>query len=1361
MWFVARIVAEPSVSSLSADPLVERLGAYVPGWVRGRILAGQALADAGEFTPFQASVLMADISGFTAFAERARARADRGAEQVQEVLNACFGRVADLVEACGGDVLAFPGDAVLGLWSADGLTLREATAGAAACAAAIVREVDGSKGLDDFTLRLKVAVGAGTVWRSLVGGVDGQWQALVGGPALAQLEAALHRARPGEARASPSAAALLDLPANGPIPPSVPRPIEDLRCVHELPETAEALLRRLIPRTVQARIRAGQHDWLAEFRRVSVMFVRLTQLADPLTTPQHLQAVTRALQTAVFGYGGLVVQFVVDEKGPVLLAAWGVSHHAHEDDASRALSAGIAIEAALYELDARGAIGVATGRVWTGRRGGPTRSEFAMIGDVVNLAARLMQASESTTLCDEATVRECGAARRFEQMGSIPLKGRPAAIAFHPLEIERPEASPAPRGVPELFGRELELRLIGEVLDRLRRDGVGGVVVVTGDAGVGKSHLIGKMLERARAFGLETDVIRGSAVGLGGAYADAREALLSWTGTAPASEAARLDGLRALLGPVDLERLAPLLADALGLPYEDNELTSGLGPKGRAEATLRAIVQAYRTARQDQPAVLVLEDAHWLNSSVWSLAVELGRQVERLLIVIASRPVIDGTGSELRDAPGACHIELDLLDEQATSQLVCQRLGVDAVPAEVVRLVHDRSDGHPFFAEELAYALRDRGLVELKRRECVLAGDLGTLALPDTVEDVVTSRIDLLGPAEQLTLKVAGVIGRRFELSTLAHLHPLGTPAAELARQLSSMARLQLLVGSDTPGEFEFKHAITQQVAYALLAYAQRRHLHSAAAYALERADDADRRAPYELLAYHYRHAEDRERAMHYLERAGDRACADFANAEVVRFFGELLDFDAAAPSGGSADARLRRAVWHRKKGEAHSNLGQLDNSVPELCSALGALGRRPPSGNLRWGIRAAGQLSLQGLRAAVPLSWAKHRTAQRDFELARCHSLLGANFYVLDRAVPFIGALLSAAGAADSLGPTRERALAYADLGNVAGIIPLHAFARRCTRIALETATTLREPRILARVYTRTAIYLGCAGMWRVQELSEAMAIATRIGDNHLWEEAASVRLAHHYYRGELAQVATLAAELTERAAATGAVLHLLWGQLGSAMAALHAGDSAGAVAGARAALACLDSSGALDRDSAIRAHGTLAAGFYRQGHMGPAFASAARAVTLVERFGRAGYSFFPAAAAVADMYLHARESGVAEPASADGRDPLLVLLKLLAAFARRFPVAQARTAVLRGRLYLLQGNAAAAAREIERGRTAAERYSMQLDIGMACMERARIEGAQAERRQSLQRAVTLFRQVGAGDELARAERVRLDPGG
>ncbi|NIP22443.1 MAG: hypothetical protein GWO38_01175, partial [Phycisphaerae bacterium] len=249
------------------------------------------------------------------------------------------------------------------------------------------------------------------------------------------------------------------------------------------------------------------------------------------------------------------------------------------------------------------------------------------------------------------------------------------------------------------------------------------------------------------------------------------------------------------------------------------------------------------------------------------------------------------------------------------------RLGVKSLPPIVSKLIQIKAEGHPFFSEELAYALRDAGMIRLEDGECVLVTEEKDLALfdfPETIQGVITSRIDRLSPQQTLTLKVASVIGRVFAFKILQDVHPIPDDRSHLMEYLNNLDRLDI-TPLETPEpdlSYIFKHIITQEVAYNLMSFAQRRQLHQSVAQWYEKSygknggqlfdikdsrsitlknslNQRDSLAPYySLLAYHWSKAQDDERAMQYFGRAGEDALRQFANQEAVDFFREALALD-------------------------------------------------------------------------------------------------------------------------------------------------------------------------------------------------------------------------------------------------------------------------------------------------------------------------------------------------------------------------------------------------------------------------------------------------------------------------------------
>jgi predicted ATPase len=229
--------------------------------------------------------------------------------------------------------------------------------------------------------------------------------------------------------------------------------------------------------------------------------------------------------------------------------------------------------------------------------------------------------------------------------------------------------------------------------------------------------------------------------------------------------------------------------------------------------------------------------------------------------------------------------------------LVCQRLGVAAVPEAVASFIQGKAEGSPLFSEELAYALRDAGLIRLAGGRCQLApgvGDLSGVHLPDTVHGVITSRIDRLSPSQELTLKVASVIGQVFALRVLRDVHPLQEAAAVLLDDLEALAAANL-TALDTPQPdlaYLFKHIITQEAAYDLMLVSQRRQLHRSVAEWYERTHAGALTAHAPLLAHHWQAAAAPGKAISYLDQASTQALRTGAYQEAVRGFSRMLQLD-------------------------------------------------------------------------------------------------------------------------------------------------------------------------------------------------------------------------------------------------------------------------------------------------------------------------------------------------------------------------------------------------------------------------------------------------------------------------------------
>jgi class 3 adenylate cyclase len=389
-----------------------RLDAFVPAIVRRRLawLPAPVLEPAAE--RFEAALLLTDLSDFTSLAESFAQRGPRGAEDLKDVLNFFCGHIVELIEAHGGEVLKFAGDAALALWRVDGLACADATRAAAQCATAAQRAFEEQAAPHGVRLRLRSGIGFGDVWAATVGGVAGRWELLVSGDPLSQAVHAVSAAAAGEIALGAAAWGQLSPYARGrrvgqanvrldaltePLPP---------RASSAIAACPDEWLRPYVPRSVQTRLDAAHGEWIAEFRRVSSLFIKLDGLVDGASDAlDRLQRAVVTVQAAVYRYGGSINQLVVDDKGTVVVCGWGLAFHTYGDDPVRAVRAALEVRSRLQQGALNGSFGLASGTIFTGLLGNRRRCTFAMIGDVVNVAARLMEGGAPPRLAGHQTAR--------------------------------------------------------------------------------------------------------------------------------------------------------------------------------------------------------------------------------------------------------------------------------------------------------------------------------------------------------------------------------------------------------------------------------------------------------------------------------------------------------------------------------------------------------------------------------------------------------------------------------------------------------------------------------------------------------------------------------------------------------------------------------------------------------------------------------------------------------------------------------------------------------------------------------------------------------------------------------------------
>jgi class 3 adenylate cyclase/tetratricopeptide (TPR) repeat protein len=1344
----------------------DAIASCVPDLLVRRLLAEPGSAGSPHADRVPGALLLADISGFTAIAERLAQRGPAGAEALSRLLNGAFGRLLALTGAAGGDVLKFAGDALLVCWpvtSGDPVgALAAMTRRAAGCALAMQATLRDYASDEGIRLSLRVGIGAGEVVLLDVGGVRDRRELLVSGSAVPQTTGAATKAQPDQVLVAPGAWALLaDVCAGERVAGGVrlrwaPAPPAEEPPPPPPPTGLDALLMPYLPRALLGSLRAGHGEWLAELRRVTLAFVNLPGL-DHIATLDRAQRAMQALQTALYRYEGSVNKLSVDDKGTVLVAALGLPPLAHEDDPARAVKAARAMQAALSGLGERAAIGVTTGRVFCGVVGDQRRREYTMLGAVVNLAARLMQAAPGGILCDAATARAAGAAVTFDELPAVPVKGYADPVAvYRPRGVAKAAVGPARTApVGTLVGRTVERDQLTERLRLLVQassgaPGQASVMVIEGEAGIGKSRLVAELVAQARGADVQVLAGAGDAVERNTPYHAWREVFLRLPAVAAAGDLeARRRAVLDLLGPdPEARELVPLLNVVLPLEWPQSARTAELSPQGRADLTRRLLVR-------------LLEDGHWLDSASSALLLAVSRQSAPLLVVVATRPqeeqgaLVDDLGwagyRRLLQAPQTQRLVLDALPPRDVEALVCERLGVAAVPEAVASLIQAKAEGSPLFSEELAYALRDARLIRLVDGRCQLApgvGDLSSLHLPDTVHGVITGRIDRLTPAQQLTLKAASVIGRVFALRILRDVHPMQEAVATLLDDLVALqaANLTALDTLEPDLAYLFKHVITQEAAYDLMLMSQRRQLHRSVAEWYERTHAGALAAHAPLLAHHWQAAAVSDKAIGYLEQASTQALRTGAYQEAVRGFWRMLQLDDR-PRGPAArhaapDApTIRRARWEHQLGDAYLGLGQLGPAREHLHAALALLNRRMPASGRRLAVGLAWQVAQQVRNRLLP------RTPVAGSPEARAALLEAAEvygrLYVLDfyanQRAETIHEAVKGLNLAEAAGSEAAVARLTAVCGVSVGFLPLHRLARSYIQRALAAASEGADPVVRAWVLQFAALYGIGVGQWAqaTAHLEEAAEILRQFEDRRRLGEINVLRACVAYAQGDLGRTTALLEELRRYAGQSRDTQLQAWALLAQATSAVRSGDPD------QAALLLQGR-----RAPALEALLHLRQGDWQAACDAVQAALASARVAPIKCYWLDLYATTTEAAIA--LWHASHQRGPGEQATA--RAAAGQAMRSLRRYAHVFPIGQPRALLCQGLLAWVAGRPVGARKAWRRSLAAAERLGMRYDQLLAHQQLGR-HGDPRERLEHLNRARQLFTELGIGGELAGLE--------
>lgn len=1317
---------------------------------------------------FEGVSLTIDIAGFSNLADRLARLGPHGAEQLSVILNSYFGPMTEIAIDHGGDVIDFFGDGIIVLWHSKG-NVEDCLCLAIQCGLKLQEEM---RSINDDTgapLRQRVAISVGEVLHLMVGGTNRKWYSMFCGEAIIQSNRLYRHSEPGEVIVSSEAWKLVGNHCVGTVQRTgnvLIHYMAEFQCLPQIRTFSsypylESLLERYVPDVLTQRIRMRHEQWLEGFRSITTIFVNISHVNIEAKHLLHrTQSVVSCVEQEVNRYEGSFEQLVTDDKGVIALIAFGLPLLTHEDDQIRALLAVLATHSRLAAQGIPVSIGMTTGRLFYGDTGGNRRRHAAIIGSTINLASRLMEAANGRILCDQETKSAADQSFLFSAPTLLRVKGHSQSVwVYHPRKRIDKETH---RFGGSLIGRESEQKRLDNYISSAGNGSM--LVVVQGEAGIGKSRLLAYVIVQAANRNILSLVSNGSVVERATPYYPWRRILIQiLMGQNFCDENfMREELMRRVQKEERLVSWLPLLNDVLPLDIPDNGVIRQIKGAARAVCIHTLLGFLLKQLVAEQHVLLVFDDFHWFDEASASALDAIFETVPGLVVYSGCRPLDScsvPTVVNLVNSAAKHTLKLNSLSRDAAAMLISEKLACAIVPDELTEFVTARTGGHPFYTEELLMALRGAKLIRVIDGRCKLSPTFPSAALdtiPSSLHGVIVSRIEKLPSAAHLLLKVASVIGQEFSTHMLRDLYPDSEDTIHLNVILEILEAEDLVIRGSQDGAdyFAFRHIILQEVIYDLLPFALRQKLHILAAQWIEKNHQTRLEAFCPDLARHWERAGVVVNALKYLEKAGVLALEQYAAREAVVYISRCF---ALAELHTASLAKARRAKWNVALGDARHELREYHFALPCYERALALSGHPVPESRLALLLGLIKQLTVQvGLRIRTLKPLTPEAAHLEDVKRAsHVYERVAEIAYFEDRPADLLFATLASLNLAESSQSIGETVDGFAALSIgllQAGLPMLAKYYIRCSLQLAESEGTIGET---AGSHLVNMVYAATQGHWPEVQ-SSAIAAGSRyleLGARIRWQTVQGIICFAYYTMGQFDKSERVLCELKKSQARDIPDQIKAWIHSADLVIALVKGTPSIELIARLQVIANTE----LNHSDRVLCLGLIAIALLRRGDRQEAIETAQCAMAQIARHTPTAWHITAGISGIAETYLSAWETERIGNSVDTHIKPLVHnACKALQNHVKKAPVSAPRAEILYGRYEFLCRRHSQSKIRWNKALKRAEALDMPYEAGLALYELGRCEQFDsAYARSHLRRACAIFERLGATYAHAKSRRI------